>query len=621
MFELDKYDPRLHQTAAAAPVRTYDFESNVAGMALLLWGEHCVECAAPACYATCDLYQPRSDSRCRRFAFGAYKNPTFKSLRGYGVEISFKKWAKIEAFGNTAILPLRSVLRWERALERGAPLANAIGKMVQRFTDRRNWEQLTYIASGKLGRRMHRRGTDGVQPDAFLLEVYNPGVEEVRLQIIFSVSTDDVAQNGHPAPLIAPVIKTLPLPPGYSRHEFEADNFRQILDRGLPFKITMVPEADNNARLVFLSADLVRFKRSATEAKKTKIKCVVFDLDNTVWKGTLAEGDEVVIRPGLAELLKYFDERGTLLSIASKNDFDTAFARLTEFGIADFFLYPQIDWLPKSQKIKTLARRLNIGLDTFAFVDDNDFELEEVARALPEVACIHTDQLDGLKEDERFQGSVTKESRRRRHYYRDQISREIDEAGFGDDYLRFLRSCAIKLEIASYGDSDSERVAELVQRTNQLNFSGRKYSRHELEQVIANPRLDKYVIRCADKYGSYGTVGFCLAEQSGEALRIIDLMLSCRVQGKFIEQALFAHLIKHHNRAQASAVWVNFQPTARNTPARAVLESLGFRACGAGPDGPQAGVILRQAQGLACDFITVTCGPGAVITAAAAVEG
>ncbi|MGH8013241.1 MAG: HAD-IIIC family phosphatase [Candidatus Binataceae bacterium] len=619
MFEFDKYDPKLHQIGAASPLRDYEFESNVTGIALLLWGEHCVECAAPACYQTCDLYQPRLDSRCRRFAYGAYKNRAFNSFRGYGVEVSFKKWAKIEAFGNTAILPLRSVLRWERALERGAPLANVLGKVVQRFTNGRNWEELTYIASGKLSRRMHRHGAGGVQPDAFLLEIYNPGIEEVRLQVIFSLSADDVAQNGHPAPIIAPAVKTLSLPPGYSRHEFGADDFQWISDRGLPFKITMVPEADNNARLVFLSADLVKFKRRPAAPNKVGIKCVVFDLDNTVWNGTLAEGDEVVMRPGLAELLKYFDERGTVLSVASKNDFESAFARLREFGIADFFLYPQIDWLPKSQKIKRLAQRLNIGLDTFAFVDDNPFELEEVARALPQVTCIHTDQLDGLKEDERFQGSVTEESRQRRHYYRDQISREIDQADFGDDYLRFLRSCAIKLEIAPYGDGDKERVAELVQRTNQLNFSGRKYSRLELEQVIANPRLDKYAIKCEDKYGSYGTVGFCLVEQSGEALRIVDFMLSCRVQGKFIEQALFAHLMKHHNRAGASAVWVNFMPTERNTPARAVLESLGFRACDAGSNGSQAGAILGDPQKLACDFISVSCGLDAVTSKVAAV--
>src|SRR5437879_2450330 len=101
MFEFDKYDSSLHKEGAAAPATPYSPAADVAGMSLLMWGEHCVECAAPACYSTCDLYQARSDLRCRRFGFGAHKNASFPSLRGYGVEVSFKKWAKIEAFGAT----------------------------------------------------------------------------------------------------------------------------------------------------------------------------------------------------------------------------------------------------------------------------------------------------------------------------------------------------------------------------------------------------------------------------------------------------------------------------------------------------------------------------------------
>src|SRR6266446_3426434 len=124
MFETDKYDSKLHRERPASPKLNYQLVQNIEGMSFLHWGEHCVECAAPACYSSCDLYQRRSDLRCRRFAFGAYKNPSFPSLRGYGVEISFKKWAKIEAFGDTAIRPVSTVLRWERMVEAIAPFAN-----------------------------------------------------------------------------------------------------------------------------------------------------------------------------------------------------------------------------------------------------------------------------------------------------------------------------------------------------------------------------------------------------------------------------------------------------------------------------------------------------------------
>ncbi|MGH7932175.1 MAG: HAD-IIIC family phosphatase [Candidatus Binataceae bacterium] len=607
MFEFDKYDRNLHNGPPAMPSIPYEPAADVEGMSLLLWAEHCVECAAPACYSSCDLYQPRLDSRCRRFGFGAYKNRSFPSMRGYGVEISFKKWAKIEAFGNTAIYPMRSVLRWERALERGARLTNVIGRFAHRLSNSSNWEQLTYIATGKLGRALHRRGVDGEQPDAFLLEVYNPAAKDVKLQIIFGVSTDDVAGDNHSVPQIPLVLKTLSLPPGYSRHEFEASAFRRIADRGLPFKITMVPEADNNARLVFLTADLVKFKQGKVAARKTQIKCVVWDLDNTLWNGTLVEGDDVVLRNGVAELLKYLDERGVLVSIASKNDFAPAFEKLRQFGVADYFLYPQIDWVPKSQKIRNIAQKLNLGLDTFAFIDDNPFELEEVSRVSPEVVCIRAGEIESLAADERFQGSVTEESRQRRHFYRDQVSRETDQAGFGDDYTSFLGSCEIVLDLAYYSPNDQERVAELVQRTNQLNFSGRKYSRAALDEIIADRNLDKYVLRCADKYGSYGTVGFCLIRHEAGVLQVVDFMLSCRVQGKFIEQALFSHLLEHHNAQQARTVWVNFQQTDRNTPARGVLDALGFRACAPEEGDLTGGMILRLSEPLSCDFIEMNC--------------
>ncbi|HXR25265.1 MAG TPA: HAD-IIIC family phosphatase [Candidatus Binataceae bacterium] len=609
MFEFDKYDPKLHREKPATLALNYEPADDVAAIAFLHWGEHCVECAAPACYSSCDLYQPRSDMRCRRFAFGAYKNPSFPSMRGYGVEVSFKKWAKIEAFGDTAVHPVDAVLRWERMVEAGAPIANVVGHLVKTATGKRAWDEAAYIATEKLTRRLNARGSNGPQAEAFLLEVYNPTEGEIRLQVIFGVSIDDVTRNGQEPPLVPPSINTVVLPPGYSRHEIGAQAFHQILDRGVPFKITMVPEADGNGRLVFLSADLVRFKPRHAGADARKIKCVVWDLDNTLWKGTLVEGDDVVLNPGIAELLKHLDERGILLSVVSKNDFDPAWKKLREFGVAEYFLYPQIDWLPKSQKIKNIARNLNIGIDTFAFIDDNQFELDEVASVIPELLPINfnANQIAALQSDPRFQGSVTEESRQRRKMYQQQVAREKEEQGFGDDYLGFLASCGIELEIGGYSEHDSERVAELVQRTNQLNFSGRKYSRDELQNVIANPTLGKYVLRVSDKYGSYGTVGFCLVKDKPDTVEVLDFMLSCRVQSKFVEQALFSHLLAHHNPGGAKAIWVNFKKTDRNTPAHNVLRTIGFQSCDAARDRIDSGMILRTAVPLKCDFIAVRC--------------
>ncbi len=114
-----------------------------------------------------------------------------------------------------------------------------------------------------------------------------------------------------------------------------------------------------------------------------KIKCVVWDLDNTLWDGTLLEDGEVTLRPAVAGHIRRLDRMGVLNSVASKNDHDTAMARLAALGLADLFLYPQVNWNAKSASIERIAGKLNLGLDAFAFVDDQEFERAEVAAALP----------------------------------------------------------------------------------------------------------------------------------------------------------------------------------------------------------------------------------------------
>jgi FkbH-like protein len=279
-----------------------------------------------------------------------------------------------------------------------------------------------------------------------------------------------------------------------------------------------------------------------------------------------------------------------------------------ELGLSQYFLYPQLSWEPKSQSIKRIAEHLNIGVDALAFIDDNPFELDEVARALPEVLCVDAREMPSLPTDPRFQGSATDDARRRKQFYRDAAARETAQKSYGSDYLGFLASCEISLEISSYSSEDSERVAELVQRTNQLNFSGRKHTRSELEQILSNPLLDKYVLKCSDRYGSYGTIGFCIVERSAKALCVQDFMLSCRVQGKLLEKAFFHHLLEHHNPEAAVTLWINFVPTARNKPAQQVLESVGCRPCAPEACDFSHGMILTSRESMHCDVIQVVCG-------------
>ena len=604
MFEFDKYEKQLHEDRELAPQSSYEAVHDIEQMSLLMWGEHCVECAAPSCFASCDLYQSRPDTRCRRLTYGMYRNSRFPSARGYGAEVSFKKWGKIEARGNTLLLPSGVALWTERMVDLSAPLINVVGAFVHRITRDTRWSYLEHTLLERLGRWLHRRNDSNSrqQPNLFLLEVYNPMDIPVRMQLSMSVAS--AAGKFSSAQLPPPFRAAVTLPAGYSRHEFQREQFSRITECGLPFDIAIIPDGEGTARLVFLTADFVVRAEAVKKdnSSQPKIKCVVWDLDNTLWDGILLENEGVGLRPKVLELLRFFDERGILLSIASKNDESSAWRRLEELGMADYFLYPQINWLPKSENIKAIAEQLNIGLDTFAFIDDNPFELEEVSRALKGVTCVNAEKIADLFSNPRYQGSTNEDARKRSQFYREEFVRRKSATQFGSDYLGFLAACEIKLFVDLYTDDDLERVSELVQRTNQLNFSGRKYQRSEILPILANQEVEKYVLRCSDNYGSYGAVGFCIARTEEKEIRIEDFMLSCRVQGRFIEQAFFNYLVNKPRAQKPESLWVNFKPTGRNIPAQQVLESLDFVPCS-----PDNGLrVYLNTQSFECDFISVS---------------
>ena len=601
MFEFDKYEKRLHLESPAVPTSTYMPVSNVAQSSFLIWDEHCVECAAPDCFKTCDLYQPRPDLRCRRFGFGIYKNKRFQSLHGYGAEVAFKKWGKLEARGNLYLEPVQSVRRKARLIECLMPFASAVGTLMHAITRDIRWKYVQHSLLERLGRHLNRRPRANV-PDAFLLEVYNPTAQQVRLQLNISWAKP-LASTGLTTLRRPSFTRTVVCGPGYTRHDFESRTFPDFLLSGEPFDVALIPEAETSARLVFLSADFVKYAKPEGAAARPQVKCIVWDLDQTLWKGILVEDDNVELNPAVADIVRDLDGKGILHSIASKNDREGAWRKVQQLGLAQYFLYPQITWAPKSESIRVIAERLNIGLDTFAFVDDSPFELGQVSSALLEVTCIDVRDLEGIRGDPRFAGSDSADARNRRLFYQQAIEREEKQATWGDDYIGFLAACEIVLVLQPYSHEDLGRVTELVQRTNQLNVSGRKYTREEVLAVIEDQSLEKLVLACSDRYGSYGTVGFCLVRRGPGEIRLEDFMLSCRVQAKNIELALISHVVERHNPGRAARIWVNYRQTARNAPARQVLESLSFVK-----DASGQGMSRTFAPGeLACDYIRIKC--------------
>lgn len=294
------------------------------------------------------------------------------------------------------------------------------------------------------------------------------------------------------------------------------------------------------------------------------VKCVVWDLDNTVWDGTLLEGDEVSLRPGLRHVIETLDHRGILHSIASKNDPELALAALQRLGLSEFFLYPQVGWGPKSAAIRNIAADLNIGLEAIAFIDDEPFERAEVASELPSVLCVTAESVPLLLEWPEFTPRfITEESARRRQVYLADSLRAKVAAEFTGPKEEFLRSLGLQFAIAPARQADLERAEELTVRTNQLNTTGHTYSYEELSALCLSDGHLLLIARLRDIFGDHGTIGLAVVEKQVSAWVIKLLLFSCRVTSRGVTVVLINHL-KRLARDAGVRLLADMIPTPRN---------------------------------------------------------
>ena len=285
-------------------------------------------------------------------------------------------------------------------------------------------------------------------------------------------------------------------------------------------------------------------------AKRRKVKCVVWDLDNTLWSGTLLEGDEGRLRDGVREIIHVLDARGILHSIASRNDAESALARLRELDLEEYFLYPQINWGSKSASIRTIAESLNIGLDSICFVDDQPFELAEVQAALPQVLCMEHVQMPHLLEmPELNPETITAESRIRRRMYMGEMRRKQTEEAFTGPQEEFLATLGMVFTISPARAEDLARAEELTNRTNQLNTTGRTFSREELEELRCSDRHLLLMSELTDRFGSYGKIGLALVECGPEVWTIKLLLMSCRVMNRGVGTIMLNHILRKAKQA------------------------------------------------------------------------
>lgn len=267
------------------------------------------------------------------------------------------------------------------------------------------------------------------------------------------------------------------------------------------------------------------------------IKLIIWDLDDTLWRGTLADGDAVVLHPRRAELVRAFNARGIVSSIASKNDFATARNQLESFGLWDEFVFPHIAFTPKPAAIQVIIEDMQLRPGNVLFVDDNPINLAEVRHLLPDIQTLDiTEPHADAQLAELLAGQPA--GRSRVDAYR-MLERKKRDRGAADGVSNedFLRGCGIHACAPQIMDNldFADRIAELVNRSNQLNYTVSRTDKETLErQIIDVMAFDSWSLFAWDRYGDYGLVGFVLVDRRDQSF--VHFAFSCRVMHMGLEE-------------------------------------------------------------------------------------
>ena len=324
--------------------------------------------------------------------------------------------------------------------------------------------------------------------------------------------------------------------------------------------------------------------------QEEKIKCVVWDLDNTIWNGVLSEGDSVTLKEDIFDIIKALDSRGILQSISSKNDSQEALDQLQKFGLLEYFLYPEISWSKKSSAIERIQKNLNIALGSMLFIDDQEFELAEVSEALPQVRCFNACNYKALlKKNTLVPRFITDDAAKRRLLYQQEQKRKVAESEYQGPSESFLASLGMKFKIHEASENDLKRAEELTVRTNQLNATGRTYSYEELNEYRISKNHKLLICELEDKFGDYGKIGLVLLELTQKQVQIKMLLMSCRVMSRGVGSVLLNFLIKK-TVDDEKLLFADFIDTGRNKIMKISFRFSGFKTYEQLEDG---GLILK----------------------------
>ncbi len=314
------------------------------------------------------------------------------------------------------------------------------------------------------------------------------------------------------------------------------------------------------------------------------IKCLILDLDNTLWGGIIGDDglDGIQIGPfgdgepfyRLQLFLREMKRRGVILCVASKNTHEVAIRAfrehpemvLREEDIAVFM----VNWEPKVEGIKAIKEVLNIGFDSIAFLDDNPFERNMVRQYLPEVVVPElpedaSDYVRAISELNLFETTtLTAEDGKRTALYQEEAKRKLLERSFAnvDEYLRSLE---MQITMGTFDSFHLPRIAQLIQRSNQFNLTTRRWGLEECERLMnAGPGTVPLYVKLIDRFGDYGLISVVVMQVEGSDAMLPMWLMSCRVLSRGVEQHVMNHVLANAKALGASRVVGEYVPSAKN---------------------------------------------------------
>jgi FkbH-like protein len=354
----------------------------------------------------------------------------------------------------------------------------------------------------------------------------------------------------------------------------------------------------NEQALFELSTELIRYIKAVKGLTK---KCLVLDLDNTLWGGVVGEDgiDSLKIGKGYPEGELFYDlqmhyqslkQRGVILAIASKNNVEDAeqmFKEKQDMPLnSDDFAIRKISWDAKHQSIEEIANMLNIGRDSIVFIDDNPIERELIRSTMPEVAVpdLPKDPSGYLNVIEQFnyfeklfltEEDVTKLEQYKQNAQRQELKKNVS------DINQFLSNLSTVLSIKTAEIKQIPRVHQLFTKTNQFNVTTHRYDTKTIEQFITHERWELLLFSVADNFGDMGIIGLVLLEHESKGVYIDSFILSCRAMGRSIETAVMNTLKQRYlltgNKSMMTAKYIK---TQKNKPVENFFEQQGFSVHG-----------------------------------------